>query len=964
MGKRLRQTRLPGMEDPTPEVEPAVENSPVISSPKTTEAPSTEIKPVEILPEAGPVSLKGKVLYVVDSHSLIFQVFHGIGEMTSPQGEPVNAIFGFMRDILYIIRERKPDFLICAFDRGEPTFRHEMYEQYKGQRADMPDTLLPQIKQIREMMPALGVPVVDYPRYEADDILATLAKHAEAEGGKCFLVTSDKDCRQLITERVKLYNVRKNFVYDEAALLADWGIRPDQVVDFQTMVGDPVDNIPGIPLIGPKIAGQLLSQYGTLEGVLEHVEEISGKKRKENILASREIVLKGRPLVKLADDVPLTLDWQAARLGEVDVDKCLELCQRYGFRRIAEEIAGLKHLAKAKPVAPPPKWEHDYRLVGTSEEFETFLANLQQQPQVSFDTETTSVHPRLAQVVGYSFSWQPGVAYYLPVMAPPGEPCLPAAETLRQLKPVLENPKIKKIGQNLKYDMIVLRSAGVQVQGIEFDSMVASYLLGAGQRTHNLDDLALRYFQHKTTKISELIGTGKQQKRMDEVPVRQITHYAAEDADVPVRLEPIMRQELAQAELQKLFADVEMPLVEVLTEMEYLGIKVNTARLSALSEQYGQLMTTVEAEIYALAGHQFNINSPKQLQKILFDELQLPVVKRGASGPSTDVDVLQELAAKHPLPAKIVEYRQYAKLKGTYLDALPQLIHPETGRVHASFNQVVAATGRLSSSDPNLQNIPIRTEQGREIRAAFQAGQPGWQLLCADYSQIELRILAHFCGDEVLCQAFADNQDIHALVAAQVNNVSLEEVTKDMRRQAKAVNFGVIYGQSAGGLARQLNISREEAQTFIDAYFARYPGVGEFLSKILAEARESGYVKTILGRRRMIEGVRESPPPQRNPAERMAINTVIQGSAADLIKLAMIAIHSRLRDEGLLSRMLLQIHDELVFEAPSPEIPRLAQLVVKSMTSVLPLSVPLKVYVSTGPNWLETETLTVPSTSP
>ncbi len=521
---------------------------------------------------------------------------------------------------------------------------------------------------------------------------------------------------------------------------------------------------------------------------------------------------------------------------------------------------------------------------------------------------------------------------------------------------MLEDPTVEKIGQNLKYDIIVLRGAGINLAGIGFDTMVASYLLEAGQRNHNLDDLALDYLGHSTIKISELIGSGKNQKRMDEVPVHQVADYAGEDALLPVRLKPILDNKLEQYQLTELFAKVELPLIGVLADMEYNGIRVDVARLAELSGQYGRRLEELEREIHALAGHGFNIASPKQLQQVLFMELKLPVVKRTPkTGPSTDAEVLEELARLHPLPAKLLEYRQYAKLKSTYVDALPGLVHPATGRVHASFNQVVAATGRLSSSDPNLQNIPVRSEIGREIRSAFIPGQPGWTLLAADYSQIELRILAHFCGDERLCEAFARDEDIHARVASQVNNVPLEQVTAEMRREAKAVNFGVIYGQSAYGLGRALGIEQEAAQRFIDGYFEGYPRIEEFLEQVLAECAKTGYVKTVLGRRRAIQGVRPNAGRQRNLAERTAINTVIQGSAADLIKLAMIAIQRRLKSEGLSARMLLQIHDELIFEVPSQNLPSLAALVSEEMAGVWNLKVPLKVDLKAGSNWADAE---------
>ncbi len=912
---------------------------------------------------------------MVDANSLIFQVFHAIPEMTSPRGEPVSAVFGFTRDLVYLLEQKKPDYLFVAFDRSEPTFRHEFYEAYKGQRKEMPDDLRPQFPAICQMLTAMGVAVLDRASFEADDILATLAHQTEELGGDCYLVTGDKDCRQLISERVKVYNVRKDQIYDACALKEDWGIRPEQVVDFQSLVGDSVDNIPGVPLVGPKVAREWLEKFDTLDRLLEHASELPPGKRRQNLIDFREQAIMSRRLVELDRHVPIEIDWNAGRPGRGNIAQMKALCGDFGFHSLATKLslfaapagqgrcspAGTSRASTANGNAHPkrrprPAMAVEYHAIDTPEKFANFLRELEAQPAFSFDTETTSVRPRHAELVGMSFCWAAGVAYYLPVRAPAGEAHLGAAATLDALRPVLENPEIKKVGQNLKYDMVVLRSAGVELQGAAFDTMVASYLLDAGERNHNLDELARRYLNHTTTKIAELIGTGKNQKRMDEVSVALVTHYAAEDADIAWRLRPLLEARLAEANLLELFTTLEMPLIETLVEMEFNGIRIDRARLAELSERFGHLLSEVEGEIYALAGREFNIGSPKQLQQILFEEHKLPITKRTKTGGSTDVEVLEDLARQHPLPAKIIEYRQYSKLKSTYIDALPELVHPVTGRVHTSFNQVVAATGRLSSNDPNLQNIPIRSESGREIRGAFLPGQEGWQLLAADYSQIELRVLAHFSQDETLCGAMARDEDVHSLVAAQVYGVPLAEVTAEMRRGAKAVNFGVIYGQSPFGLAKQLNIEQSEAAQYINAYFDRYRGVEQFLLGILEDCQRNGYVSTILGRRRAIRGIRSASGRQRNLPERTAINTVIQGSAADLIKLAMIHILRRLRRERLAARLLLQIHDELVFEVPSAEIDILARLVAEEMSAAYPLAVPLKVDIQVGSNWANGET--------
>jgi len=951
MPDRPRQTSLPGFESEDKNPPPVEQNRP------QEDLSASSLQP--------PASLSGKTVWIIDGHSLIHQVFHALPEMTSPRGEPVGAVFGFARDLFYLIEEKKPDYLFCAFDLPGKTFRHEMYDQYKIQRPEMDAELVPQIASIRRVLEVLGIPALGVEGFEADDVLATVARLTDELGGECILVTSDKDCRQLITDRVKLFNIRKNTFIDREALKEDWGIAPEQVVDYQSLMGDSVDNVPGVPLIGPKFARQLLEQYGTLQAVLDHAGEVAGAKRKENLIKFRDQALLSRDLVRLDTHVPMAIPWNIG-VGRIDRTAALSLFREFGFRSLVLKIDALcKSLgphpgplptAGAVPGEGTLVSTLTYHLVDTSEAFEAFLAELKKQKSISLDTETTNIMPRWAELVGLSFSWEENEAWYLPVRSPPDQRHLDLHNTLNALRPVLEDPAVEKIGQNLKYDIIVLRAAGVKLTGTAFDTMVASYLLDAGQRNHNLDDLALDYLGHTTIKISELIGSGKNQKRMDEVPVRQVADYAGEDALLPVRLRPILAKKLDENQLTELFTKVELPLIDVLVELEYNGIKVDVARLAELSREYGRRLEELEREIHALAGHTLNIASPKQLQKVLFEELGLPVVKKTPkTGPSTDAEVLDELARLHPLPAKLLEYRQYAKLKSTYVDALPELVHPVTGRVHASFNQVVAATGRLSSSDPNLQNIPVRTEIGREIRSAFVPGEEGWTLLAADYSQIELRILAHFCGDQRLFEAFERDEDIHARVASQVNNVPLEQVTPAMRREAKAVNFGVIYGQSAFGLARALGIEQEAAARFIDGYFEGYPRIEEFLKEVLAECAKKGYVKTILGRRRAIQGVRPNAGRQRNLAERTAINTVIQGSAADLIKLAMIAIHRRLGGEDLSARMLLQIHDELIFEVPTQTLSRLAQLVSEEMAGVWSLKVPLKVDLKSGPNWADAE---------
>lgn len=895
--------------------------------------------------------LAGKRVFVVDAHGLIYQVFHAMPDMTGPSGQPVGAIHGFTRDVLDLIEKHSPDLIFCAYDHSEVSFRNEIFPGYKQSRAAMPEDLQQQIPHIQRMLDALGVAQLTLPGYEADDILATAARIVAEAGGECVLVTNDKDCRQLINDSVCVYNIRKDQFLREAELEEDWGIRPEQVVDFQALVGDSVDDVPGVPLIGPKIARELLQRFGTLERVLDNADQVAGKKRSANLVEYRDQALLSRELVRLDNDAPIEICWERGALGGVDLEAASELCQEFGFRRLGDRISSMTQ-APVEAV-----WEADYRTIIDMPQLREVAEQLSGQASFVLDTETTHPNPRWASLVGISFCWQPQLAYYIPLQAPAGDPKLDWDEVREVLAPILADERIGKIGQNIKYDVIVLKTHGVELAGVVFDTMIADYLLSPGERNHDLDDLSRRFLHHETTKIKDLIGVGRQQRGMHEVPLELVSAYAAEDADVPMRLVGILRGKLKAARLESLFEEVEMPLVQVLAAMEYRGISVDADHLEQLGERFSGELSKLEAEIYELAGgFRFNIDSPRQLAQVLFEELKLPVVKQTRkTGPSTDADVLQELSSHHELPARLLEYRQFAKLKSTYVDALRALIHPETGRVHTSFKQDVAATGRLSSSDPNLQNIPVRTAAGREIRAAFRAGPSGWKLLVADYSQIELRVLAHFCRDAALLEAFQHDRDIHASVASEVYQVPLDAVDKEMRRRAKAVNFGVIYGQTPFGLARALGIDKQEAAEFIDKYFERYEAVDRFMAESLEQCRHTGYAETILGRQRTVEGVRH--PSRRSDlrfrtlAERIAINTVIQGSAADLIKVAMLRVAARLRHDGFAAHMLLQIHDELLFEAPVDELPALADMVREEMLGAADLAVPLKVDIEIGEHW-------------
>lgn len=900
-----------------------------------------------------------ETLYILDTYSIIFQVFHGIGgEMTSPTGKPTNAVYGVTRDLRNLLVDRKPHYWLAAMDSSDEAVRNGWYPEYKANRTEMPADLRPQIPMIQQVLEAFGIPVVVHPGWEADDVIATITRQAVEHGIDVILVTSDKDCRQLLGPRVRMLNLRKNTLMGVDELRADWGIGPEQVVDFQSLVGDSIDNVPGVPLVGPKKAAALLNEFGDLEMVLANADKAPGAKMRENLKVFADQARLCRRLVKLYDDLPVSIKWEEARAGQLQYDRLQELFTEFGFKRLAEEIDQLR--PKSEQKAPPPPLTRDWKIVDTPEKFAEFLQALRSVKRLCVDTETTSVDAVRANLVGWAISWEPGSGYYIPVGGPIGQPVLNAQHVVDSLKPHLESPDVEVSNQNIKYDMLVLRRAGIKLANIGRDPMIFSYLLDAGARSHGQDELAKRYLGHEMIPITALIGTGKNQKSMRDVDVAVVAEYAVEDAEVALQLCDLLEKELRQEGLWDLYWELERPLISVLADMEHCGIRVDVDLLRKHSQSAAERLAVIQKEIYALAGREFNIDSPLQLREILFTELKLPVIKKTKTGASTDQEVLEELAHKHPLPRKLMEHRQLSKLKSTYLDALPEMLNPETGRVHASFNQVVAATGRLSSSDPNLQNIPIRTEEGRRVRAAFVPGHPGWKLICADYSQIELRMLAHFSHDQALQDAFSKGVDIHTAVAAEIYGFHPNMINPEMRRVAKAVNFGVIYGQSPFGLAAAIGISQADASRFIDDYFAKYSGVAKFIESTLDECRKVGYATTIRGRRRAISGIRDMTGKpeaigkrQLNMPERTAVNSVIQGSAADLIKLAMIRIHNRLKIEQHPGQMLLQIHDELVFECPAEEAENLAAIIKVEMENAMKLDVPLVVDIAIGDNWAD-----------
>lgn len=935
-------------------------------------------------------------LVLIDTFSLLFQVFHAIPSMTSPKGLPSNAVFGFTRDLFNLLQTQRPTHWLCAMDSPGPGTREALYPKYKANRTEMPEDLRPQIEMVQQVMDGFGIPKLPCPGWEADDVIATLTRQAVERGFDVRIVTNDKDARQLLGPHVRIYNVRKNTWLDEADLKADWGVRPEQVIDYQSLVGDSVDNVPGVPLVGPKKATALLEQFGSLDNVLANADKVAGEKLKSNLKEFADLARLSRTLVTLNQHLDLNVDWDALRVGKVDVAQLTTLFHEFGFRRFIDDANSLptelKLAAADEPVIAPHADDsssappHRCTTIETAAQLTAFIEQLRTQREFCLDVIASSPNPARADIVALTFTWEADHSWFVPVSSslavshgdsvqqppssarrqqslfaddeaePIAEPPFPApqsvtADVLLALKPILESPDVQIANHDLKFDLLLLRRAGIHVTGISVDPMVANYLLEAGARGHDLPALAEKYL-HQTLPPFDVTMFDDRTR---------LSAWAAERAEVAWQLARQLAEELRHAGLWDLYWNLERPLIGVLAEMEAFGIRVDVAELQRQSVEITHRLTDLIVEIHQLAGHEFNIDSPKQLAKVLFEELNLPVMKKTKTGASTDQDVLEKLALVHPLPAKITEHRQLSKLKGTYLDALPELVNPQTGKIHARFNQVVAATGRLSSSDPNIQNIPIRTTEGHRVRRAFIPSEPGWQFLCADYSQIELRMLAHFCGDPVLCEAFAKGTDIHTAVACEIFNVTPDVVSSEQRRIAKAVNFGVLYGQSAFGLSEALHIEQDKATLFIDQYFAKYAAVDEYITRTLAEVARTGFATTILGRRRAIDGIRPDRKRQLNLSERTAINTVIQGSAADLIKQAMLHVHRRLIETRHPARLLLQIHDELVFETPADEIDSLAKLVRHEMIHAMPLNIPLAVDLSAGENWQDLEAVETPT---
>jgi DNA polymerase-1 len=881
-------------------------------------------------------------LYLIDGSSYIYRAYYAIRHLSSPKGFPTNALYGFTQMLLKVLKDRKPDHLAVVFDVGRRTFRTELYPEYKANRSAMPEDLVPQIAPIKEMVRAFNIPVLQKEGFEADDIIGAISRQCEAKGMNVVVVTGDKDLMQIVTEAVTLLDTMKDKATGIPEVLERFGVEPHLVVDILGLAGDSSDNIPGVPGIGEKTALKLILEFGTLDTLLERAGEVKGKNG-ERLREFADQARLSRTLATIDLDTPIDYRYEDLAVSPPDMKRLAELFREYGFTTLMKELTSEASLST-----------ENYRTVFTESDFTELLQALREAPAFAVDLETTSLNPREAEIVGLSFSFREHEAFYVPVghLYPEAPAQLSRDGVLRALAPLLTDPRLPKIGQNIKYDYQVLRRYGIEMQGIRYDTMLASYLLNPVRSGHGLDSLAVEYLDHKMISYGEVAGKGKEQICFSQVQVDSASIYSCEDADATFLLNRLFLPRLAEAGMEALYFDLEMPLVPILAEMELHGVMLDLPLLWELSGGFAVQLSDLERDIFACAGCEFNINSPKQLGEVLFDRLKLPAGKKTKTGWSTDMDVLDKLSREHEIAALILRYRSVSKLKSTYTDALPRLVDPATGRVHTSYNQAITNTGRLSSSEPNLQNIPIRTEEGRRIRHAFIARE-GSLLLSADYSQIELRVLAHLSGDRVFCDAFARDEDIHTRTASEVFDLMPGLVTPEMRRQAKTINFGVIYGQGAFSLARELGVSTRVAKDFIDSYFERHSGAREFLDSCIRNAERDGFVTTILGRRLPIPDIASSNGNVRAFAQRNAINYPIQGSAADIIKQAMVRVHEHMKKEGLQSRLIMQVHDELVFEVPEEERQRMEMLVCREMEHALPLRVPLKVEISFGRNWSE-----------
>ncbi len=895
-----------------------------------------------------------KHLVLVDGSSFLFRAYHAIPSLSNAHGEPTNAIYGVVNMLRKLMADHKTEYFAVVFDAPGKTFRHQLYDQYKAHRPPMPDDLRVQIEPLHNLIRAMGLPLIMEPDVEADDVLGALAQQAEKQGFDVTISTGDKDMAQLVNDHISLENTMSNTRMDQQGVIEKFGVRPDQIIDYLALMGDSADNIPGVPKVGPKTAAKWLKEYGSLDNLIANAGKIKGKIG-ENLRNSLDILPLSKALTTIKCDIPISYQLEDLKCCPPDPEELKPLLIDLGFSNLLRMLEDDSPHTTGKQ-AQEATVVVDYQTLLNQQQFEVWLERLEHAELFAFDTETTSLDYCKAEIVGVSFALEAGQAAYLPLAHDyPGAPAqLDREDTLNRLKPLLEDSNCAKLGQNLKYDANVLANHGIELQGIQHDTMLESYVYNSTTTKHNMDDLAKKYLGLETIHYEDVAGKGAKQIPFQQVSLEHAAPYAAEDADITLRLHQTLIAKLQQQPtLLKLYQEIEIPLIPVLSRMERTGVLIDSAMLAQQSLELASHISAIEQHAHDLAGQSFNLGSPKQIQEILYDKLELPVLKKTPKGqPSTNESVLQELAEDYPLPQLILDFRGMSKLKSTYTDKLPQQINPKTGRVHTSYHQAVAATGRLSSSDPNLQNIPVRSKEGRRIRQAFIAPE-GYQIVAADYSQIELRIMAHLSADEGLLQAFSAGIDIHSATAAEVFGVTMDQVTADLRRSAKAINFGLIYGMSAFGLGKQLGLSRSQAQAYIDKYFSRYPGVKHYMDQIREQAREQGFVETLFGRRLYLPEIKSRNAARRQYAERTAINAPMQGTAADIIKRAMIDTDRWLLHSQADIKMIMQVHDELVFEINSSQTQQNIEKIREIMCSAAQLDVPLIVDIGTGSNWDE-----------
>ncbi|MEW6456536.1 MAG: DNA polymerase I [Acidobacteriota bacterium] len=886
-----------------------------------------------------------KTIYLVDANSLIYRSYYAIRGLSNSNGFPTNAIFGFLNTIKKILKEKKPELIGVVFDSSEKTLRRISFEQYKAQRPPMPKDLSVQIPKIKEILNAYNITFFEIPQYEADDVIGTIAEKALKSNYQVIIISTDKDVFQLVKNGIKVYNPSKEIILDEKEVKEFFGVYPSQVVDVLSLWGDSTDNVPGVPGIGEKGAKDLINEFSNLENLLKNIDKIKNEKYKQSLKNNMYLLKLSSELVKIQKDLEIELNFEKLLPKEPDTPRLIQLFRELEFKSFLDEI-----------YTETSRTSKEYKTIFDEKELLELINEIKKRKYLSLDVETDSQFPVAANLVGISITLDPDKAFYIPIghMYSDCPAQLEKQKVVNLLKPIFEKEDIKKIGQNIKYDYIVLKNNGIDMKGIDLDTMILSYLLNPNKRNHNLDELSMNYLNYKPISFNEIAGTGEKEKTLDKIEIEKVSFYSCEDADIALQLSKILFEKIREKSLEALYYEIELPLMEVLAHMELAGVKIDLEILKKLSKELEAEIEKIQEEIFSKSGTEFNINSPKQMAEVLFDKLNLPVQKRTKKirNFSTDVEVLKELSLLHPVPALILEYRTLSKIKSSYVDAIPKLLNRKTGKIHASYNQTVTATGRLSSSDPNLQNIPIRTDLGKRLRASF-IPEPGSKFVSADYSQIELRVLAHLSRDQALIESFIKGEDIHERTAREVFGENSPLSKQEQRRKAKIINFSIIYGTSAFSLAKELEVSTKDAQNFIEKYFEKYKKVNEYIEKMVKEAYERGYTTTMLGRIREVPELKNPNKIIQQAGERIAINTPIQGSAADLMKKAMVDVFREIEKNNLKSKIIIQIHDELILEAPENEIDEIKSILKEKMEKVYPLEVPLIVDLKVGKNWAE-----------